>query len=238
MMTCWFVKTWIALSALGLLQCADRSRDARSPSPSTMTPAAGAREGSFQSGSTWSQPEPMMEPSSTEPGTSVQSDTTGVTLEDSQIVGVIIGIHREELEQARIAQKKATSVRVREFADTIIHDHSDARDRAERVSRALGFTAAESPVQRQLQANASSSLAKITAARAADFDSIYIGEQVTMHQQALDIIDRQLMPTARSSDLQSLVIELRPLIEHHLNEAKELQKSIGGGGTGSPPKGK
>lgn len=241
MKTSWFVKSWIALSALGLLQCADRNRDVQSPPQSSMTPASGtvspsATESSMRAGPTWAESESSMSPAPSAAPGSTQADTSATALEDSQIVGILLGINRAEVEQARIAQQKASNERVREFADMMIKDHSGARDKVDQLSRTMGFSSAESPLSLQLQASAKSALSKINSAAGADFDSTYMAEQISMHQQALDTIDKHLLRHARASELQSLIIETRPVIEQHLNEAKQIQQALASGGSEpSPP---
>jgi hypothetical protein len=59
-----------------------------------------------------------------------------------------------------------------------------------------------------------------------DFDKSYIDAQVKEHKAVVDLIDNQLAPNAKSSEVKALLQSLRPKIEGHLKQAQAIQKAL------------
>ncbi len=50
--------------------------------------------------------------------------------------------------------------------------------------------------------------------------------QEMMHQQVLALIDGALLPSAKNADLKTLITNLRPVIEGHLQQARQIRSML------------
>ncbi|MGH9636675.1 MAG: DUF4142 domain-containing protein, partial [Candidatus Angelobacter sp.] len=65
------------------------------------------------------------------------------------------------------------------------------------------------------------------------FDAEYINHEVAYHQQVLDAAGNVLIPNAQNAELKSALQGAAPLLQGHLDHAKQLQSSLGGSTGGS-----
>ena len=54
-----------------------------------------------------------------------------------------------------------------------------------------------------------------------------IADQVALHQWLLQTIDQVLIPSARNRDLERLLTDTRPTVAAHLEQARQIQNSLG-----------
>ncbi len=147
-------------------------------------------------------------------------------LSDEQIAGISDAANNAEIDQATIARAKAKDPRVKSFAQMMIDHHGQAkRDQANLMSR-LSMAPAESSRSRQLRTDAQNALSTLNDATGADFDKAYINAQVDAHQKVLAALDNELIPNADNADLKKLLQEIRPRVQSHLTQAKELQQAL------------
>lgn len=163
-------------------------------------------------------------------GTTAGSSTsaTPTTLTEDQILYVLHSANVGEMDQARVAEKKAQNARVKRFASMMLKDHGDADSKGNDVAKKARASLSPSDVSNRLESDAKQMTAKINAEKAGkDFDRTYIDAQVKEHRAVLDSIDRELLPSAKSSEVKDLLQTVRPKIEGHLREAEDIQKGLG-----------
>jgi putative membrane protein len=164
-------------------------------------------------------------------GTRQGQGSTGAPLSDEQIAMVTESVNSAEIEQARIAQAKSQNEQVRRFAAMMIEHHEQARAQ----QAALNLGQAGSSVSERLQRDARATLETLEAKQGADFDRAYLQAQVEAHQKALDALQEQLQPSAKSPELRSYLQELMPKVAQHLEQAKTAQQSLQVSGPSVPP---
>jgi putative membrane protein len=163
------------------------------------------------------------------PDTSTSSSPGGSPsspLNDDQILHVLHTANGGEIEQARMAQKQAKNARVKQFAAMMIKDHSDADKKGNDVAKKSNASPTANDVSRNLESEAKQMTSAMSNQKGSDFDRSYMDAQVKEHQAVLDLIDKQLLPNAKSADVKSMLQALRPKIEGHLKEAQEIQKAL------------
>jgi len=145
------------------------------------------------------------------------------TLTESQIAKVTELVNTAEVEQAKLAQRKAKARAVKQFAEMMIKHHEQARREQAKRAQRLKLTPADSPTADKVKADADSQLAKLKDSDAAGFDAAYITSQIDGHQQALDLLDTQLIPSAKTPEVVDALRTARALVEQHLRDARELR---------------
>ncbi len=144
-------------------------------------------------------------------------------LSESQMLRVSELVNTAELEQAKLAQQRAKSADVRKFADMMVRHHSDALKEQARIAKKLKLSAADSVAAAQLKTDSEKTLEQLKKTDAASFDAAYVQSQVAGHQQALDLLDAQLLPAAKTPEVTDALRYARSAVAQHLEQARALQ---------------
>lgn len=153
-------------------------------------------------------------------------------LSDPEVAHVAVTANSIDIDLARFAQTRTRTAAVRQFAATMITDHSAVNAQAAALAGRLGVTPADNTVSQSLLAGAGVARTALATLRGAAFDRAYIDREVAYHQAVLDAIDGLLIPTTSNADLKKLLVDVRPAIAAHLEHAKTLRGQLGGSGTG------
>jgi putative membrane protein len=123
-----------------------------------------------------------------------------------------------EIQAADIALEKSQSAPVRELAQMIKTDHTAASDRF----KALAPTAApDVTLPTALDERRQGMIDNLRSASAADFDRVYLSQQVAAHQEALTL-HRGFADNTDHPQLAEHARSVVAPIEHHLEEARRL----------------
>lgn len=148
---------------------------------------------------------------------------------DAQIAHIAVTANSIDSAAGVLAKSKAKSKAVKDFAQTMITDHTAVNKQAVALATKLGVTPEDNDVSRQLNAGAQESEANLKTKSGADFDSAYIDHEVAYHQAVLDALDKTLIPDAQNAELKGLLTKVRPAIAAHLERAKGIQSSLTSG---------
>jgi putative membrane protein len=143
-------------------------------------------------------------------------------LNDAQIARITNDANTAEIDQGKVAQSKAKDARVKKFAERMVKHHSEARDKQAK----LKLETAASDRALTLEHDADKTLSDLKGNSDASFDAEYIAAQVKEHQEVLDTIDKELLPSAKNDDLKSYLKEIRPTVESHLKDARDIQSKL------------
>jgi len=174
------------------------------PKDEHMTPASGKAE----------QPTPAPAPAAAE------------TMTDEQIFKIIDQASASEIDEAKLAQTKAKSPKVKNFASMMITQHGKARAKASKLATKLGVTPADTSQSTQLKLESETTISRLTSTPAADFDHEYMEAQVAAHRNVLAALDEKLIPSAKDSELKTLLHDMRSTVEMHLKEAEKIESAL------------
>ena len=208
----------------------DTQQPSPTPGPSAMNaaptdtmqgmPATGVPSNTAITSGTANQPDQMN--NSPQPGATMASDSSTT---DGQIAAVLAAANNGEIDQARVAARKAKSPRVKQFAEHMVTDHTRAESKLEAADAKEKITPQDGSMSAQLKQQGESIMASIRASSGSDFDRTYIDAQVDEHQKVLDLIDRYL-GTVQNGSLKSVLQESRTKVADHLKEAKDIQTAL------------
>ena len=125
-----------------------------------------------------------------------------------------------EVEAAKIALQRTKSADIRTFAQTMETDHTRSKDQ---IAKAVQDNNLSTPVPKRIDLRHQQLLDQLRRATDADFDRLYVKDQVTAHQEALKVY-QHYQPTAQEASLKAVADAGLPMIQHHLDQAKSLQK--------------
>jgi putative membrane protein len=145
---------------------------------------------------------------------------------DESVRQVIAAIHQGEVDAAQVASGKAQNPQVRAYAQAMLQVHGGPARGA--PAPGAGAASGASDLLVPLQEYNTKTLAALRAAPPASFDRAYVGSQVASHAGALQTLTR--LETAASNDaLTDQIRALKGEVQRHLDDARKLQASLGGG---------
>lgn len=148
------------------------------------------------------------------------------TMGERDAAAVVIAANEGEIQQGQLATTKASSPAVREFAQTMVTDHTAALQRGRDVFSAAGITPLESETSRTLTQNATTSLTTLGSYSGDAFDRQYMQLQIDQHQWLLNTMDLQLIPASRSKQVESLLRDQRRSVADHLEHARAIMQGM------------
>lgn len=149
------------------------------------------------------------------------------SLSDAEIAAIVVTANSIDVRQGELARERASDARVREFAETMIRDHTAVNESAGALVTRLGVTPQPSDVSRSLESSAEETHHRLMRASGAEFDRAYIANEVAYHRAVLDALDSLLIPNAGNAELKETLVGVRPAFEAHLQHAQSLQQSLG-----------
>lgn len=167
-------------------------------------------------------------PASTSGTAAAGSGASGAAtaLSDSQIQGILMTANTAEVDAGKMAQSKSHNAKVKEFAGSMIKEHTTVNQQVATLSKKNRTSPSESDLTKRLKDDAANDAASLKAASGSGFDKAYIDSQVADHEKVLQTIDTMLLPNAKDPGLKQLIEKVRPSVSMHLDHAKTLQASL------------
>lgn len=150
------------------------------------------------------------------------ADKAVEALSESQMAKVSDLVNNGEVAQAKLAQRKSKNTAVKAFADKMVKHHEQALREQAKLVKKLNVTLADSSTAASLKTEGDKTLKSLEESDAAGFDALYVKSQIEGHQKALDLLDTQLIPSAKTPEVVDALRKGRAVVEHHLAEARAL----------------
>ena len=145
---------------------------------------------------------------------------------DAQIAMIVVVADTVDVDYGKLAVKKASNQAVKEFAETMVRDHTAVNAQATDLAKKLGVIPEESDISKSLKSGGDKTMAQLMTLTGAAFDKAYVDNEVTYHEAVLGVLDKTLIPNTRNAELKSLLESARPIFVNHLEHAKKLQASM------------
>jgi putative membrane protein len=147
---------------------------------------------------------------------------------DTKIIGHLHHVNQMEINLGQIAQKAGTA-HVKDYAKTLISDHQSAdKDlTAFAKSHKVAAIPADKPMtdaDRQDDKDMTTAMAHLKTLKGAEFDKEYLNMMVSGHDKELTKIDVAISG-ATDPDLKSMLQTVKPVLQRHADQARDLQKS-------------
>lgn len=145
---------------------------------------------------------------------------------DAQTAMIVVVADTVDVDYGNLAVKKTSNQAIKEFAETMVRDHTAVNDKAIALAKKLGVTPETSDTSKSLKSDGKKELAKLKALTGAEFDKAYVNNEVSYHEAVISLLDKTLIPNTRNAELKSLLESGRPIFAAHLEHAKKLQASL------------
>ena len=141
-------------------------------------------------------------------------------LTDSQVIKVVSTANNGEIMQAKTALPKLKMDQTRKYAQLMINAHSSNEKKGQALATRLKLTPQASNISTSLQNESDRITEKLSQSAAVDKD--YMMSQVKVHRKVLMIIDKQLIPNAKNSELKNMLTQTRTAVAKHLEMAQQI----------------
>ena len=125
-----------------------------------------------------------------------------------------------EIKLGNLAQSKATSDTVKAFAQRMIAEHTTTGDHLKQAASKDNISLPE-----QLSAKDQSTFDALSKLSGADFDRAYAQDMIKDHQADLAAFQKEAA-SGKDEALRDFASQTLPMIEEHLNQAKEMLKTV------------
>jgi putative membrane protein len=129
-----------------------------------------------------------------------------------------------EINSSQIALQKSQSPEVRKFAQMLINHHTKTTAATVKAAQKAGMT----PPAPMLDPGATASINELQTAAPADFDRIYLAQQVPAHQAALDL-HQSYASGGDQAPLRTSAKAAVPIVKQHLAAAQKMMAKGSGG---------
>lgn len=127
-----------------------------------------------------------------------------------------------EINSSQIALEKSRDPAVRRFAQMMIDHHQKTTAATMKAAQKAGLT----PTPPALGTGATASINELQTASAADFDRLYIGQQLPAHQAALDL-HKSYAANGEEAALKASARSAVPIVQQHLAMLQKMQAGTG-----------
>jgi putative membrane protein len=145
---------------------------------------------------------------------------------DGNIAAILLAANNADISYARLAQTRAQSPAVRDFAQRMLADHAAVNELLNAVLNSSKLVAADSHESLKFRDVSAATRDLLRKLDAAAFDSSYVANEVSCQIQLLQSIDRDLQPLAAQPQLRQLITDIRPKVAEHLEAARQLRTTL------------
>jgi len=160
--------------------------------------------------------------------TAKNADTAKLESEDVNIVAHFHHVNLMQIDLGKLAQKQGTA-KVKKYGAMLVKDHTAAnkeitafakKNGVAKIPDAAPATEAEKTAHDEMMA----AMTKMKTLKGAEFDREFLTMMVAEHDKEVARIDTSVA-MVKNPDLTTLLNNLKPTLQRHADEARELQKS-------------
>jgi putative membrane protein len=146
-------------------------------------------------------------------------------MSDANIVAYLDAANVVDSAGGKLASTKGTSADVKSFGKMMMGEHHALREQGQALAKKDNITPepASSDTTKQMGEHTESTMNSM--AKGAAWDKAYIDHEVAVHQSVLDNA-KAAHDQTQNADLKALIEKASPVIQKHLDRAKEIQKKL------------
>jgi putative membrane protein len=162
---------------------------------------------------------------STDTAASMNTTQTAPAMTDANTVAYLDAANVADSAGGKVASTKGTDKDVQAFGKMMMGEHHALRVQGQALAKKDSITP-EPAANDTTKAHGEHTLAQLNSTpKGAAWDKAYIDGEVAMHQQVLDNA-KAAHDATQNADLKDLLEKATPVVQKHLDRAKEIQKKL------------
>jgi predicted outer membrane protein len=147
-------------------------------------------------------------------------------LSEDALASLVMLANNAQRSTAQLAASRSGRTEVQELARRVATDHAALNHRFNALIDRLDLAPSEDEWSSELRDRSLGLQDELRVAGTRGFDSTYAAVQVQSLRELRDLIDQQLLPNARRSEIREYLAELRPAVSAHLASAEQVQATL------------
>jgi predicted outer membrane protein len=161
------------------------------------------------------------------PGSPIRKETGDVkAMGDAEVLAFVIAVDDNEVLAAAEAQKKEISKEVKDYAKMIHTEHGKNQKTVMGLGQKIKSTPTDTKAVDELRVKGAQELSQLVPLDGKEFEKAYMDAMVKGHQDVIAMIDGQLIPATKNSELKKQLMDTREHVSMHLEKAKEIQTNL------------
>lgn len=145
------------------------------------------------------------------------------TMSDAKVVSLFQTIDANQIEGAQVARRQASSKIVRDYANRLASEHAALLIRKDVLVDRIHVQPEKSSLASSVDPANHDMLNALAKKSGPDFDRAYIGYQIAMHNEALDIVEYTAIDDPQ---LKQQLLESRPDLVAHAAKARSIRRQL------------
>ena len=155
----------------------------------------------------------------------VERAMPGATMSDADLLGVWHTINHSEIDAGQLARDRASSEEVLAYASRMVHDHQMHMQDADRLAHRIRMEPRKPALASTFENAHQKAMEELRDNAGLNFDKSYIGYQITLHQQAINLV-KDAVEWVNDPQVKRFLGEAVPDLQSHLEAAQSVQRRI------------
>lgn len=144
------------------------------------------------------------------------------------IIGHVHHVNQMEIDMGRLAEKSGSTQAVKSYGQMLVKDHSqndrDLTAFAKKHSAKIPADVPQNEADKKEAQDTKDAMARLKNMKGADFDREFLTLMVDGHDKELAKIDTEV-GQVDNSDLSTMLKDMKPVLQRHADQARDLQKN-------------
>jgi putative membrane protein len=131
-----------------------------------------------------------------------------------------------EIQLTKMAQRKASSPKVKQVAAKLLADHSKNEAQLKTLAKQLNVTLTPSAGGNPNEADSAAMPSELQGKSGAQFDQAFVQHEIDDHQSNIEKIQTQMLPSAQNAQVKSYLQKTVTAMQGHLASLQQAQKQL------------
>jgi len=145
---------------------------------------------------------------------------------EKEALAMLAAVDENEISAAAQAQKMPLDGPVKGFTREMREQHAENLRSTLKVAGGKSALPTDSDSVKEIKQDGTEKLKQLSRLNGKDFEKAYMDTMVKGHEDALSMIDHQLMPAVSSDAVRKHLLDTRKHVAMHLDEAKHVRDQI------------
>lgn len=147
-------------------------------------------------------------------------------LNDLEMAHVAVTASNIDIAYAHLALALSDNQGVRDFAETMIRDHSAVNEQVVALAQRLGVTAQDNGLSRSLLAESTRIKAEMAALDGVAFDRFYVSNEVSYHETVNTVVADAFLPNIENEEVRGAFEAALAIFRGHQAHATRLRNEL------------